>query len=192
MKRRDFVSTLGLSSAVLMTPAIGGASKPAGAVAAQGKEHGHSAQAPMNGSGANAVINFGQWKSEPPLDRYPNIPPTPPQNSHHLLPSTVQIKAGGSVSFIISGLHQIVVYGPDVAPSDINVTTLVATTGVPPGVPLINDANQRVYRGPDPSLMGTFDRVESVHFPNAGRFLVICGVLPHFVEGMFGYVVVLP
>ena len=96
------------------------------------------------------------------------------------------------MSFIISGLHQIVVYGDGVEPGDISVTNPVATTGTPPGVPLVNDGKDRIYRGPDPSLLGTFDRVESVHFPHPGRYLVICGVLGHFVDGMFGYVKVLP
>jgi hypothetical protein len=37
-------------------------------------------------------------------------------------------------------------------------------------------------------------RLEVVRFPNPGRYLVLCGVLPHFYEGvsgefiMFGYV----
>lgn len=41
------------------------------------------------------------------------------------------------------------------------------------------------------------DRIEVVNFPNPGRFLVICGVLPHFFDQatgefiMFGYVRVL-
>ena len=190
MNRRDFVSTLGVGSAVLLTPAIGATRSPISGEPQD--DHAHTAQAPMIGFGANAVINFGQWKTEPPLDRYPNLPPSPPQNSHQLLPGAVQIRAGGSVTFIISGLHQIVVYGPDVAPEDINANALVFTTGVPAGVPLINDPNNRLYRGPDPSLMGTFDRVESVHFPSAGRYLVICGVRPHFIDGMFGHIAVLP
>lgn len=196
MKRRDFVSRLGLGSAVLMTPALGGAAKtraPETMGTAAEHAHGHGQEA-LSGPGANAVVNFGQWKTEPPLDRYPNAPLPPPTNNHHLLPSTVQIKEGGSVSFIISGLHQIVVYGPDVRPEDINTTlpTGAATTGNPAGVPLVNDPNNRLYRGPDPSLLGTLDRVESVHFPTRGRYLVICGVRPHFVGGMFGHVVVLP
>jgi plastocyanin len=36
------------------------------------------------------------------------------------------------------------------------------------------------------------DRVEVVYFEEPGTYLVICGVLPHFEEGMFGYVRVLP
>ena len=32
------------------------------------------------------------------------------------------------------------------------------------------------------------DRVEVVHFPEKGLYLVICGVLPHFDDGMYGWV----
>ncbi len=190
MKRRDFVSRLGLGSAALITPAVGSAAPPRAQQAAA-DEHSHgNGNGPMHGSDANAVVSFGQWKTEPPLDRYPNAPLPPPTNNHQLLPARVTIKAGGSVSFIISGLHQILVYGPGVRPEDINTTepTGAATTGMPLGVPLVNDPNNRIYRGPDPSLLPSLDRVESVHFPNPGRYLVICGIRPHFLEGMFGYV----
>jgi uncharacterized cupredoxin-like copper-binding protein len=36
------------------------------------------------------------------------------------------------------------------------------------------------------------DRVEVVHFAEPGTYLVICGVLPHFQAGMYGFVRVLP
>ncbi len=66
-------------------------------------------------------------------------------------------------------------------------------TGPPPftGLPIINDPTRRVYRGPDPSLL-PLDRVETVHFAKPGRYLVICGFLFHFQDGMYGYVRVLP
>jgi uncharacterized cupredoxin-like copper-binding protein len=35
------------------------------------------------------------------------------------------------------------------------------------------------------------DRVDVVHFPKHGRYLVICGVLPHFQDGMYGWVKVI-
>ncbi len=69
--------------------------------------------------------------------------------------------------------------------------------------PLVNYATDRVYRGLDPRVLqylplapppaGTtgnlvMDRVESVNFKEPGRYLVVCGVLPHFNEGMHGYV----
>lgn len=195
MKRRDFVGRLGIGTAVLMTPTIGGAAKtrtPDKPATTDAHEHGHEAQAGLDGPLANAVVNFGQWKTSPPLARYPNLPLPPEANNHHILPSTVRIKEGGSVTFIISGLHQILVYGPDVEPGDIAPAPIVPTTGVPAGLPLVNNPTNRIYQGPDPSVFGTLDRVESVHFPNRGRYLVICGVLFHFEEGMYSYVNVLP
>ena len=76
--------------------------------------------------------------------------------------------------------------------SDINTSLLVAPTG-PGNIPpiLINDPNNRIYRGLDPSLLPQ-DRVEVVQFDEPGLYLVICGVLPHFREGMYGFVRVLP
>jgi hypothetical protein len=43
---------------------------------------------------------------------------------------------------------------------------------------------------PPPMTTGhlVMDRVESVNFKEPGRYLVVCGVLPHFLEGMHGYV----
>lgn len=58
-------------------------------------------------------------------------------------------------------------------------------------LPIINDPARRIYRGVDPSLRAR-DRVEVVSFSKPGTYLVICGVLPHFQEGMYGYVRVLP
>jgi len=64
----------------------------------------------------------------------------------------VDIKAGGSVNFIIGGFHHILIYDDGTKPSDINVAALIPTT-VQPGPPLINDPVKRIYRGLDPSVM---------------------------------------
>lgn len=95
-----------------------------------------------------------------------------PNNVHALIPNEVTIKAGGT--------------------------------------PIIDDPANRVYRGIDPTVMPFLqgppqqgpvgpafqpllqDRTEVVHFPEPGRYLVICAVLPHFNEGMYGYVKVNP
>jgi hypothetical protein len=186
MKRREFFEKAGLGSAALASLS---------ALAAAGTEakeqHAHH---PQSGPLSNAVVSFGQWPSDftPPLDRYPNAPLTPAQNVHLLLPNEAVIKAGGAVMFVIAGLHQIIVYDDGTEPTQINANLTVPTTGVPAGVPLINDPNGRIYRGVDPSLFPR-DRSESVHFPKPGRYLVICGVRGHFVnDDMFGYVRVLP
>jgi len=54
--------------------------------------------------------------------------------------------------------------------------------------PLIDDPNNRVYRGPDPRTQSQ-GRVEVVSFKTPGTYLVICAVRPHFVnDNMFGFV----
>ena len=53
---------------------------------------------------------------------------------------------------------------------------------------LIDDNRNRVYRGPDPTLLPQ-DRVEVVTLGSPGTYLVICGFLPHFrLDNMHGYV----
>ena len=137
---------------------------------------------------ANATVSFGEWQTHPPLDRHPDISPRA-SNEHRLIPFKVKIKAGGSVNFIISGVHQVIVYDDGTQPGDIN-TDLLVPESFPPG--LIDDPNNRIYRGLDPRPQPR-DRVEVVFFDLPGTYLVICGVRPHFVnDGMFGFVRVLP
>ena len=167
---------------------------------------GLAASLAMAGDGplANATVSFGQWQTDPPLDRFPNLSPRD-RNNHELIPNEVTIKAGGAVNFIIGGFHHPIVYDNGTQPEDIKTVVGVNTTpstGPTPSPPanLINDPTNRIYRGLDPSLQpldrsGEFgqDRVEVVYFPKPGTYLVICGVRGHFVnDGMFGFVTVLP
>lgn len=141
---------------------------------------------PISGNLANATVNFGSWQTDPPLDRFPNVSPND-RNHHQLTPHEVTIKAGGTVNFILGGFHQVLVYDDGTQPSDIN-----AALANPAFPLLIDDPNHRIYRGLDPRPLPQ-DRVETVHFPKPGAFLVICGLRPHFVnDGMFGFVRVLP
>jgi plastocyanin len=163
------------------------------AVMAQGKSqesHGHQ---PIQGPLSSATVSFGQWLTNlnPPLDRRLNLPPAPTANQHLLTPHETTIQAGGSVNFIIAGLHNVAIYDHATRPSDIDTSLVIAMQG-PPGLALINDPDRRIYRGPDPSLLTTLDRVEVVTFSKPGTYLVICGVLLHFLDDMFGYVRVLP
>jgi plastocyanin len=135
----------------------------------------------------HATVSFGSWMT--PLDRFTTLPP-PSANHHELVPRTARIKAGGTVNFIIAGLHNIAIYDDGTQPGDIDTSLLAPPLPMLP--PVINDPNGRIYLGPDPRLLlPNLDRVEVVHFANPGRYLVICGVLPHFNEGMFGFVRVL-
>jgi plastocyanin len=144
---------------------------------------------------SNATVSFGAWKTSPPFDRMTE-PPTPATNEHVVVPQIAKIKAGGAVNFIISGLHQVVVYDDGTQPSDISLANQLPDPipGDPVLPNLVNDPNGRIYRGPDPRLLfpTVLDRVEVVHFAEPGTYLVICGVVPHFTNGMFGFVKVVP
>lgn len=140
----------------------------------------------------NATVTFGGWMTATPIDRFPNNANTQfprLQNHHRLTPEIAKINVGGTVNFIIGGFHVVTVYDDGTKPEDIDVTRLVP----PPrsGPPIIDDSRRRIYRGLDPTLLPAIvaqDRVETVQFDRPGRFLVICSVLPHFQEGMYGYV----
>jgi hypothetical protein len=206
MKRREFFEKAGIGSAALVSmPVLSPALKnQKGSDGREDSEHGHGGHDDMQGPLSSADVSFGQWNLDPeqPLDRFPNNSPRT-RNNHQLIPNVVEIKAGGSVNFIISGFHHILIYDNGTKPADINATSVIPTT-VQPGPPLINDPNNRIYRGLDPSVLPQLpgstppqplqDRVEIVRFPSPGKFLVICGVQPHFVDlatgqfFMFGYV----
>jgi plastocyanin len=138
---------------------------------------------------SSATMSFGSWMTTPPLDRFPNLNPRQ-ANHHHFCPDEVTIKSGGCVNFVIAGLHHVLVYDDGTQPGDIDTNLVVRPTNQPLPM-LIADPNRRIYRGPDPSLFPQ-DRVEVVHFDRPGTYLVVCGVLPHFLEGMYGFVRVLP
>jgi plastocyanin len=111
--------------------------------------------------------------------------------NHHVLPTTIEIKAGGVVNFVVAGFHQIFAYLPGVNPEDI----VVPPTGL-----FIDDLNNLYYHGilpaggPPPGIPVTTNpsnaenRVESVFFSEPGTYLVICNVRPHFLNGMFAFV----
>lgn len=211
MKRREFFKQAGISSAALVSLPAVAAFEP-GAPGGQDSErseheHGHEGDHnDLRGPLASATITFGQWNADPPLDRFPNNSPRG-ANNHQLIPGEVTIKAGGSVTFLLSGFHLVLVYGNRTKPADVNLATTIFPTvqlGPQPGPPLINDPVNRVYRGLDPSVFPMLpgstppqplqDRLEIVRFPTPGRYLVLCGVLPHFFDAasgefiMFGYV----
>lgn len=167
---------------------VGGVAVPVAVAGDRGRHGGHEPRH-LSGPLASATVSFGAWPTEPPVDRM-NLPPGPPPNIHELIPYITTIKAGGTVNFIIAGFHQVAVYAPGTKPENINTSLQIPVPNVPPEVevpPLIDDPTNRVYRGPAPTLTG-LDRTEVVHFPKKGLYLVICAFLPHFEEGMWGWV----
>ena len=131
---------------------------------------------------AHATVVFGQWNT--PMDRFDGAF-TPANVGHHVSPHEVTIAAGGSVAFLIGGFHLVLVYNNGVRHEDVDVTDVIpAIPMVAP--PLIKDDTNRLYRGLDPRS-NPVDRIEVVHFHAPGRYLMACGVLPHFHE-MYGYI----
>jgi len=187
MKRREFFEKAGLGSAALVTlPGFSPASGPKGAGAQSEHDHGHDGKhEEMDGPFAVVDVAFGQWDLETPLDRFPNASPRD-RNYHHMIPGVAEVKAGGAVNFHIAGFHHLLIYDNGTKPADINTAATIPPT-TQPVPPLINDPVKRIYRGLDPSVLPLLpgstppqplqDRIETVRFPNPGKFLVICGVL---------------
>jgi hypothetical protein len=178
MKRRNFVASV-LASGVA-APAL-----------LMADQHDHDE---ISGPQAHETVAFGQWKTDPPLNRF-NVATPNSANNHHQQPFEVQIKQGGSVTFAISGFHILAVYGPGTDVDDIGLGSTLAIPLAPPGFPpVINDPVNRVYWGVNPfslipppvppspvSVVGPpLDRLETVTFSERGTHLVICTFTPHF------------
>jgi hypothetical protein len=133
--------------------------------------------------------------------------------NHHILPQefTVRItkarKLDGTVvpvpatvNFIVAGFHWVWVYNRGVKLAEV-ADNLSATTGI-----FINyevDANgvnrvfaKGVFPGTPPTfadaatfpLLSTQNRTDTIAFSRPGRYLVICNVRPHFIDGMYAWV----
>jgi plastocyanin len=178
----------------------------------------------IDGPMANATVSFGQWISGnpdavppvPPLDRIVADPAGGAGNNHEMIPQIATIKAGGSVSFIVSGGHVVAVYEDGTQPEDIgsaiesNCAFPLPTSGITlpcspvnnMGMPvaggILSNADGRIYRGAFLNVNpARRDGVEVVQFSKPGTYLVICARKNHFTPltggfEMFGFVKVLP
>jgi plastocyanin len=137
--------------------------------------------------------------------------------NHHVIPDTIRISAGDVISFNVAGLHVIRAYGNGVKLRDVKLNipqecqvnpvaascaglggTIVPT--VPAGtlavfyqglnaIPLVTPPNPPPP-GPPPFAAPSIavNRIESITFPEPGRYLVICAVLEHFNDAMYAWV----
>jgi len=128
-----------------------------------------------------ATVQFGN-PNAPSTDQNCNrgsatVPPDPCANAFHkLIPGAVAINAGGSVDFVRNGFHQVAVYGPGKRPNDVVVTGAA--------VGRVNDPNGRVFLG----TAGNGGTVTIASFAQPGRYLVICNLLTHWEQNMWGWV----
>jgi hypothetical protein len=109
----------------------------------------------------------------------------------------------GVVNFVVSGLHQIFVYFPEITLQQIQACAATKPF-VPPATNLFLNCNVNstdlFYQGINPgganpggpAVLATQsnlqNRVEPVGFTEPGLYLVICNVNPHFTGGMFAWV----
>jgi len=186
MKRRNFVASVLAGSVAAPTTLMA--------------DHEHDKDE-VSGPQSHETVAFGEWRTDfqPPINRITGAAPNA-ANNHHQQPFEAQIKAGGSVTFAISGFHVLAVYGPGTDVDDISLAVTIPLPGAPAGFPpVINDPLNRVYWGNNPWALAPpplLDRVETVTFAAPGTYLVICTFTPHFsadpaLGKMHGYVKVL-
>ena len=139
-----------------------------------------------------------------------NTPLGSPVN-HAILPKDIQVKAGGVVDFSVAGFHDIIIFKPGFELDDLEAAS---SAGFPsfsppfvlppdPAVPLPPELAflepEIYYRGINPAggppatpetinPLNSFNRSEPVAFLEKGRYLVICNVRPHLLNGMYAYV----
>jgi hypothetical protein len=139
-------------------------------------------------------------------------PPSNPLN-HVIVPRQIRVDVGGVVDFVVAGFHDIVIFKPGFTLDDLITagggdlpryqTSFVLPPDpaepLPSGVAFLTD--EIYYRGLNPAggPLGTAvtpnptnvnNRAEPVAFLEKGRYLVICNVRSHLINGMLAYVTV--
>ena len=168
-------------------------------------------QPALAGPDGTATVLFGKASlgQRPPTVRPncpddPIIPPGPPacfDPGHDdsanalddIVPRTVVISEGGSVTFIRGGgNHRVGIYAPG---TDVNA--LKAAVGTTAGFFNIDDAVtlDRVYHGPPPASWPTGSTgaitTPPLTFDKPGTYLLVCTFTPHFRDlNMYGTIVV--
>jgi len=124
--------------------------------------------------------------------------------NHHVLPQEVKVRitkakkldgtvtvVPATVNFIVSGFHWVWVYQDGVGLADIvvpaaglfvNYDVNVLAKGVFPGTP------PAFADGAPFPLSSAQNRTDTIAFPVPGKFLVICNVRGHFIDGMYAWV----
>jgi len=149
-----------------------------------------AARGGIAGAPADAVVRFGN--PDAGTDRFGPVHPSA-HAVDNIIPNTVVIRAGGTVTFEVVPPHVVTIYEPGTTPDDIRLipgVTLFNHVG-PPGPPFIpnfyiDEPNGRLFRDPAPA----FGPPHSVQytFDAPGRYLVICSIAPHFALKMYAWV----
>ena len=162
-----------LFALLLVTPLLANCSDPATPLSPSGAGPALDAS-PLQGPSSSAVMVFGNPDAGTHFL---------PAGSHDqsftardkIIPGTVVISAGGTVTFKVNPGHRVAVYNDGTRPEDIKVN---------PG-PFVFDATNRLFLQPAPTPTVSYT------FAAPGRYLVICAVSRHFTQAnMYGWVIV--
>jgi hypothetical protein len=133
--------------------------------------------------------------------------------NHHILPQEFKVRLSSArkldgtlvpvpatVNFIVAGFHSIWVYNPGVMVEDVvvpaagtfvNYNVNVFARGLFPGTPpTFTDITSQGAAALFP-LNPAQNRTETFAFSIPGKYLVICNVRGHFIDGMYAWVHVL-
>ncbi|HET6568880.1 MAG TPA: hypothetical protein VFG50_13010 [Rhodothermales bacterium] len=145
------------------------------------------AQSPSSALHSTATVLFGRSTGSP------FFPPGEHDASSHaqdkLQPRTTVIATGGTVTFEVAPFHYPAIYEPGIEPEDIDTQEIEQEEGCP--IPSIDDEEGRIAEGEPNCTLPPQTVPWSYTFEKPGRYLVICQMLPHFVDSnMYGWVVV--
>jgi plastocyanin len=174
------------------------------------------ASSPTSPAGAGGSLAAGNSSPQSATMRFGNDSvgsgfPTPTlhdQSGHardNLIPRTVTIDKGGTVTFVldptIGRVHQVGIFKEGTTPEDIDRSGLIQKPGCPFGGPLnggfidpTKPANASAFvaiTGEPLCNTATADVPNQTHtFNTPGTYLVVCMFNPHLNLGMYGWVVV--
>lgn len=136
----------------------------------------------------SATVRFG---NDTVGSRFPT-PSGHDQSGHardNLIPRTVVIDQGGTVTFVMGGrVHQVGIYDDGTSPDQVSRAGAVVKAGCPPA-PYITgagDPNLVAILG-QPMCAGGASSV-SYKFDSPGKYLVVCLFIPHLDLAMYGWV----
>jgi hypothetical protein len=122
--------------------------------------------------------------------------PFPPQDQHdrstnakdNIVPRSLVISQGSSVTYRVNGNHWPAVYRPGIDDEDISATSFPAPSCA--AGTRVNDPNGRLFETAGCLSDGSTFTIPASTFSAPGRYLIICQVRPHFLNDMYGWIVV--
>lgn len=127
--------------------------------------------------------------------------------NHHIIPQDVTVRitkarkldgtvvfVPATVNFTVSGFHYIWVYNPGVRLSDVQANIPAAGTFVNYDVNVfakgVNPGTPPTFADASVNPSGVQNRTDSFGFSTPGRYLVICNVRGHLLDGMYAWITV--